>query len=78
LFRLNGTVVTTTVSVTIQAPDAQNGKLYISDAAGRVLQTTVAKTGQTTLPVSNLSSGVYFLSYSNNKNDQQTVRFVKQ
>ncbi len=78
LFRLNSTVVTTAVSVTIYAPDTQTGRLYIRDAAGRVVQTAPAKPGQTSLPVASLSSGVYFLSYINKKNDLQTVRFVKQ
>ncbi|HEV7332297.1 MAG TPA: fibronectin type III domain-containing protein [Flavisolibacter sp.] len=75
---LKQTVVTTQVLVTINDPQVARGRLFISDASGRMLQQVQAKAGVNTLSIAHYSAGIYFISYGSETSNLQTFRFVKQ
>jgi hypothetical protein len=72
------TLVTSQLTITIQAANAEKGQLFVTDAAGRTVQTVRAKSGTNILSTVTLNSGMYFLTYVDGGNKPQTVRFVKQ
>jgi hypothetical protein len=78
LMVVNQTVVTTQLNVNLPAQGTGNARLFISDVSGRVLFNSNAKAGLNTLATANLRNGIYLLTYTNDKDVLQTVRFMKQ
>jgi hypothetical protein len=65
-----------TVTVRVNGASA-NGKIQLTDIAGRILNTTDVKAAETILDISRLSPGIYMIKYQN-ENINQTLKINKQ
>jgi hypothetical protein len=72
--------VPATNTVQLQHPTADKCKIYLHSLEGRLLKTVQPQVGtqQTTVDISSLQKGVYYIKYLDEAGNAETVKIVKQ